>query len=36
MNEAFKIIKNNLGENVRIALIPNSMMTLPIINSKIN
>jgi len=36
MNEAFKIIKNNLGENVKIALIPNSMMTLPIINSKIN
>jgi len=36
MNEAFKIIKNNLEENVKMALIPNSMMTLPIINSKIN
>jgi len=31
MNEAFKIVQNDLGKNLDVILIPNAMMTLPII-----
>jgi len=31
MNEAFEIVQNDLGKNLDVILIPNAMMTLPII-----
>lgn len=31
MNEAFKIVQNDLGKNLDLILIPNALMTLPII-----
>ena len=31
MDEAFKIVKNNLGNDLDVIIIPNSLSTLPII-----
>jgi hypothetical protein len=31
MEEAFEYVKNDIGENLEILLVPNALMTLPVI-----
>jgi len=34
MDEAFEIVKNDIGKDLELLLIPNSLLTLPIIKQR--